>query len=90
MIDWDALEAANSPLNAVTDFDRSAQEKVWGGGDGALAGMTIGVKANISVKGLPWTGGSEVFRHRIAERDAEVVAKLRKAGAAIIGSLNME
>ena len=85
MIDFDALERANAPLNAFTDFDRSAV-----GGEGVLAGLTIGVKANISVKGLPWTGGSEAFRHRIAERDAEVVARLRQAGAAIIGSLNME
>lgn len=85
MIDFDALEAANAPLNAFTDFDRSAE-----GGEGALSGLTIGVKANIATKGLPWTGGSEVFRHRIAERDADVVAQLRDAGAAIIGSLNME
>jgi aspartyl-tRNA(Asn)/glutamyl-tRNA(Gln) amidotransferase subunit A len=85
VIDWDALEAANAPLNAFTDFDRSAK-----GGEGALAGLTVGVKANIMVKGLPWTGGCEVFRNRIADRDAEVVAKLRGAGAAIIGSLNME
>jgi aspartyl-tRNA(Asn)/glutamyl-tRNA(Gln) amidotransferase subunit A len=42
------------------------------------------------VNGLPWTGGCEVFRNRIAERDAEVVAKLRAAGAVIIGTTNME
>ena len=85
MIDFGALERANAPLNAFTDFDRSAV-----GGEGVLSGLTIGVKANIAVKGLPWTGGSEVFRHRIAERDAVSVARLRNAGATIIGSLNME
>ena len=85
MIDFDALERANAPLNAFTDFDRSAV-----GCEGVLSGLTIGVKANIAVKGLPWSGGSEVFRHRIATHDAEVVERLRKAGAAIIGILNME
>jgi aspartyl-tRNA(Asn)/glutamyl-tRNA(Gln) amidotransferase subunit A len=85
MIDFDALERANAPLNAITDFDRSAK-----GGAGALSGLTIGVKANIAVNGLPWTSGSAVFRHRIAQRDAEVVASLRAQGAAIIGTLNME
>lgn len=85
MIDFDALTAANAPLNAFTDFDRSA-----GFGDGPLAGVTIGVKANIAVRGLLWTGGMELFRNRIAARDAETVARLREAGAAIIGSLNME
>jgi aspartyl-tRNA(Asn)/glutamyl-tRNA(Gln) amidotransferase subunit A len=85
VIAWDALEAANAPLNAFTDFDRTAT-----GGGGALAGLAIGVKANIMVKGLPWTGGCDLFRDRIAQRDAEVVSKLRAAGAAIIGSTNME
>jgi aspartyl-tRNA(Asn)/glutamyl-tRNA(Gln) amidotransferase subunit A len=85
MIDWDALEVANAPLNAFTDFDRSATDA-----EGALVGLTIGVKANVMVNGLPWTGGCEVFRNRIAKRDAEVVAKLRTAGAVIIGTTNME
>lgn len=85
MIDFDALERANAPLNAFTDFDRSAI-----GGDGPLAGLTVGVKANILTKGLPWTAGMALFRDRIATRDAEVVARLREAGAAVIGSLNME
>lgn len=85
MIDFDALERANAPLNAFTDFDRAAV-----GGTGPLADLTIGIKANIATKGLPWTGGMALFRNRIAERDAVVVAQLRQAGAAIIGSLNME
>jgi aspartyl-tRNA(Asn)/glutamyl-tRNA(Gln) amidotransferase subunit A len=85
VIDFPALKAANGPLNAFVDWDEGAV-----GGDGPLAGLTIGVKANIAVMGLPWTGGMELHRHRIAERDAEVVAQLRAAGAAIIGSLNME
>lgn len=85
MIDWNALEQANKPLNAFTYFDRQAN-----GGSGALAGVTIGVKSNIAVKDMPWTAGCEVFRDRIAEKDAAVVASLRKAGATIIGMLNME
>jgi len=85
MIDWDALEVANAPLNAFTDFDKSATVA-----EGALAGLTMGVKANVMVNGLPWTGGCDVFRNRIAKRDAEVVAKLRTAGAVIIGTTNME
>jgi aspartyl-tRNA(Asn)/glutamyl-tRNA(Gln) amidotransferase subunit A len=85
MIDFDALRAANAPLNAFVDWDDGATF-----GDGPLAGLTIGVKANIMVKGRPWTGGCEAYRHRIAERNAEVVGKLRAAGAAIIGTLNME
>ncbi|MEW4467806.1 amidase [Parasphingorhabdus sp. JC815] len=85
MIDWDDLKAANKPLNAFTDFDTAAQSA-----KGPLEGMTIGVKANIAVAGLPWTSGVEAYRDRIAKRDAETVKRLRDAGAAIIGSLNME
>lgn len=85
MTNFSALRAANVPLNAFTAFDDSA-----GPGPGPLAGLTVGVKANIMVRGLPWTGGMDIFRDRIADRDAEAVARLRSAGAAIIGTLNME
>jgi aspartyl-tRNA(Asn)/glutamyl-tRNA(Gln) amidotransferase subunit A len=84
MINWPALEAANAPLNAFVDWDRAAA-----GSDGPLAGVTLGIKSNIAVAGLPWTGGMGLYRERLAKRDAEVVAKLRGAGAAILGMLNM-
>ncbi|APG61651.1 hypothetical protein LPB140_01010 [Sphingorhabdus lutea] len=85
MINFDAIKDVNKLLNAFNDFDAEAQ-----GGEGALAGLTIGVKANIAVKNMPWTAGCEAFRDRIADRDAEAVARLRGEGAAIIGMLNME
>lgn len=85
MIDLAALRAANVALNAFVDFDEAASP-----GTGALDDLTIGVKSNIMVAGLPWTGGMELHRHRIAERDAEVVKLLRSKGAAILGALNME
>ena len=85
MIDFNALEAANAPLNAFSDFDRSATF-----GEGPLAGLTVGIKANIAVAGMPWHAGLAVFETRLADRDADTVALLRQAGAAIIGVLNME
>jgi len=85
MIDFDALEAANARLNAFSDFDRSAAF-----GEGPLAGLTVGVKANIAVAGMPWHAGLAACETRLAERDADTVALLRQAGAAIIGVLNME
>lgn len=71
-------------FGAFVDRDPGAR-----GGDGPLAGLTVGVKANIMVRGLPWTAGIEIHRHRIAPRDAECVARLRRAGAAILGTVNM-
>jgi aspartyl-tRNA(Asn)/glutamyl-tRNA(Gln) amidotransferase subunit A len=84
VIDFDALARANAGLNAFVDFDRAAAFGV-----GPLAGVTVGVKSNIAVKGLPFTAGMGLFRDRIAGRDAAVVARLRAAGAAILGTLNM-
>jgi aspartyl-tRNA(Asn)/glutamyl-tRNA(Gln) amidotransferase subunit A len=84
VIDWPDIIARNAPLNAFIDFDRQAT-----GGEGPLAGLTIGIKSNIAVKGLPWTAGMGLRRAVIAERDAGVVARLRGAGAIILGTLNM-
>lgn len=75
----------HDPYNAFVDLDPAMHS-----GDGLLAGLRIGIKANIAVKGLPWTAGMELYRNRIASEDAEVVAKLRAAGAAIPGTLNLE
>lgn len=74
----------HDPYNAFIDLDPRAH-----GGEGPLAGLRVGVKSNIMVKGLPWTGGMGLYRDRIASRDAEVVARLRAAGAAILGTVNM-
>jgi aspartyl-tRNA(Asn)/glutamyl-tRNA(Gln) amidotransferase subunit A len=75
----------HDPFNAFLDRDPKAHS-----GQGPLAGLTAGIKANIMVKGLPWNAGMELHRTRIATRDAEVVARLRAAGAAILGTLNMD
>lgn len=59
------------------------------GGDGPLSGLRIGIKSNIAVAGLPWTAGMGTRRRVIADHDAEVVTRLRAAGATIVGTLNM-
>lgn len=74
-----------SDLNAFLHRDEIA-----GGGDGPLAGLRVGVKANIAVKRMPFHAGIGAWESRIAERDAQVVTALRTAGAAITGILNME
>jgi aspartyl-tRNA(Asn)/glutamyl-tRNA(Gln) amidotransferase subunit A len=84
LIDWAELARRNAPLNAFVDWDRSAAF-----GDGPLGDLTLGIKSNIAVAGLPWTGGMGLRRDIVAARDAEVVRRLRDAGAAILGTLNM-
>ena len=47
----------------------------------------IAAKDVIDVAGMPTTAASKVL-HRVPERDAECVARLRAAGATIVGKLN--
>ena len=53
-------------------------------GDGDWRG---GVKDVIDVAGMPTTAASKVL-YRVPDRDAECVARLRAAGATIVGKLN--
>jgi len=56
---------------------------------GALSGVSVGVKDNLDVAGLPTSAGIAAFRGRIATTDALAVAMLRRAGAVILGKLAM-
>lgn len=83
-MDHSNLLAANQALKAFIAFDDTPPVST-----GPLAGLRLGVKGNIAVKGLANTAGSEARRQAIAATDAPVVATLRAAGAQIVGTLNM-
>jgi len=54
-----------------------------------LYGIPIAIKDNIDVKGLPTTAACPAFLHHPA-RDATAVARLRVAGALILGKTNLD
>jgi aspartyl-tRNA(Asn)/glutamyl-tRNA(Gln) amidotransferase subunit A len=56
---------------------------------GLLAGVPISVKDLYDTKGIRTTAGSKVFAERIPREDATVVAKLKDAGAVIVGKNNL-
>lgn len=69
---------------------RAAEAELERGFDrGPLHGVPIALKDLIDVAGLPTTGASAVLADRVATEDAEVVRRLRDAGAVILGKLNL-
>ena len=55
---------------------------------GPLQGVPLSIKGSISVTGLRWEAGSKLRAGQVAEQDAPLVARLRKAGAIILGVTN--
>ena len=55
---------------------------------GPLHGVPIAVKDLTDTRGLRTTYGSLLFQHHVPEQDELVVARLRQAGAVIIGKAN--
>lgn len=88
------IESYNEELNALIHLDldaarataASVDEAIARGEDpGPLAGVPIGIKELESVEGWPNTGASVPHKDEIAARDGVQTARLRKAGAVIVG-----
>jgi allophanate hydrolase len=60
-----------------------------GPGDLPLYGVPVAVKDNIDVKGLPTTAACPAFAYEAAH-DATAVARLRRAGAIVVGKTNLD
>jgi Asp-tRNA(Asn)/Glu-tRNA(Gln) amidotransferase A subunit family amidase len=90
------IEQVNPSINAiVTTADdainraREAEDAViHGHGLGPLHGLPITVKDTIDTAGLRTTSGSRLRMNYLPNKDAAVVARLKRAGAIILGKTN--
>ncbi len=56
----------------------------------ALLGIPVALKNNILLKGKKATAASKILENYVATYDATIVARLKEAGAIIIGATNMD
>jgi aspartyl-tRNA(Asn)/glutamyl-tRNA(Gln) amidotransferase subunit A len=91
------IERLEPTLHAFTRLDADtaleaarAAEREIGAGQvrGPLHGVPLGIKDIIDVAGLPTTCHSKILLDNIARVDAHVVARLRGAGAIVLGKLS--
>jgi aspartyl-tRNA(Asn)/glutamyl-tRNA(Gln) amidotransferase subunit A len=76
--------------DAARDAARTADRELRDGRDrGPLHGVPISIKDILDMSGLPTTAASHVRRGHVAARDATVIARLRDAGAVMVGKTNL-
>ena len=56
---------------------------------GPLHGIPVAVKDQLNTAGIRTTSGTPIFNDFVPEEDATVIAKLKSAGAILLGKLNM-
>jgi amidase len=90
----DRISDINPRLNAVVAVARdemltAADELDRNGAKGLLAGVPVTIKDAIDVSGLATTWGNPEWDGNVAVTDAEVVKRLRAAGALVAGKTNV-
>lgn len=92
------IDSHNGPLNAIVTIDpdgaladaRDRDEQLAAGRErGPLHGLPLTVKDAFDVAGMRSTGGIPRYKDHIPDRDAEAVARVRRAGAVILGKTNI-
>jgi len=73
---------AEAALAEARECDREARQGHW---RGPLHGIPVGVKDIIHVRGMWTRAGTPVYPAHVADEDAPVIARLRRAGAIFLG-----
>ncbi len=94
----DRIQRLEPRINAFSFFDaehvraqaRVAERAVQNGDElGRLHGVPIAIKDGIPVKDMPTTGCSHLMREFISAADSPIAARLREAGAIVLGKTTM-
>lgn len=92
------IERHNSALNAVVGIDAERAREQAAGADaasargkarGPLHGLPMTLKDSFAIAGMRTTCGHEPLRDHVPEHDATIAARLRAAGAIIVGRTNV-
>ena len=81
--------ATVTPERALQDAARLDAETAAGKSRGTLHGVPIAVKDLCNTAGVPTAAGMAIHRQHVPAKDATVVARLKQAGAVILGKLQM-
>ena len=93
---FERVEQINPSLNAIVTLADDAIDRARAADialsksetTGPLHGVPLTVKDTIDTRGLRTTSGTRIRAHHVPERDASVVARLKAAGAIILGKTN--
>jgi amidase len=92
------IDIVNPSLNAIVELRREAALREAAAADEAIArgeltgplhGVPVTVKEAIQVAGMRSTWGNPAFKDFVADSDATVVQRLRRAGAIVVGTSNV-
>jgi aspartyl-tRNA(Asn)/glutamyl-tRNA(Gln) amidotransferase subunit A len=78
--------AREAALQAARQLEDEQRRRRW---RGPLHGIPVAFKDNIDTAGIRTTGASALFKDRVPDEDAYVVARVRAAGAIVVGKLNL-
>ncbi len=93
-----SIDARDGAVGAYLTVDRDdaldqakmADEARTAGKASPMLGIPVAIKDLLNVKGQPCTCSSKVLEGYTAPYDATVIAKLREAGAVLLGRVNMD
>jgi aspartyl-tRNA(Asn)/glutamyl-tRNA(Gln) amidotransferase subunit A len=92
------IDALDGPINAFITVTadqalaaarRCEEEIARGAYRGPLHGVPVALKDLYDTAGIPTTGGSKIYAHRVPDEDSTVAARLRAAGAVLVGKTNL-